>query len=70
MGALMSLDINTDSMGRQAAEQAARVLSGTNVRDVPAMEADNPTLVINDAVARKLRIHLGDDVRNKARMLR
>jgi putative tryptophan/tyrosine transport system substrate-binding protein len=70
MGALMSLDINTDRMGRQAADQAARILSGTNVRDVPAMEADNPTLVINDAVARKLRIYLGEDVRNKARMVR
>jgi putative tryptophan/tyrosine transport system substrate-binding protein len=70
MGALMSLDINAVSMGRQAGEQAAGILSGTDLRDVRPVDADNPTLIINDAVARKLRIHLGEDLRNKARIIR
>ena len=70
MGALMSLDINAADMGRQAAELAAKILSGMNPRDVAPVEADNPTLVINETVARKLRIPLGDDIRSKARIIK
>jgi putative tryptophan/tyrosine transport system substrate-binding protein len=69
MGALMSLDINASDMGRQAGELAARILSGTNSRDIPAVEADTSTLFINETVARKLRIPLGDEIRSKARIL-
>lgn len=70
MGALLSLDISAADMGRQAAELAAKILAGVNPRDVPPVEADNPTLVINETVARKLRIHLGDDIRSRARIIR
>jgi putative ABC transport system substrate-binding protein len=70
MGALLSLDINASDMGRQAGELAARILSGTNARDIAAVEADNPTLVINETVAGKLRIPLGGEIRSKARILR
>jgi putative ABC transport system substrate-binding protein len=70
MGALMSLDINASDMGRQAADLAARILSGANPREVAPVEADNPTLIINETVARKLRIPLGDEIRSKARILK
>jgi putative tryptophan/tyrosine transport system substrate-binding protein len=70
MGALMSLDINASDMGRQAGELASRILSGTNSRDITAVEADNPTLVINETVARKLRIPLGVEIRAKARIIK
>jgi putative ABC transport system substrate-binding protein len=70
MGALMSLDINASDMGRQAGDLASMILSGANSRDVAAVEADNPTLVINETVARKLRIPLGDEIRSKARILK
>jgi putative ABC transport system substrate-binding protein len=70
MGALMSLDINASDMGRQAGELASRILSGTNSRDITSVEADNPTLVINETVARKLRIPLGVEIRAKARIIK
>jgi ABC-type uncharacterized transport system substrate-binding protein len=66
----MSLDINASDMGRQAGDLASMILSGANSRDVAAVEADNPTLVINETVARKLRIPLGDEIRSKARILK
>jgi putative ABC transport system substrate-binding protein len=70
MGALMSLDINASDMGRQAGELASRILSGTNSREITSVEADNPTLVINETVARKLRIPLGVEIRAKARIVK
>jgi putative ABC transport system substrate-binding protein len=69
MGALMSLDVNAADMGRQAGGLAARILSGTKVNDLSAVDAENPIITINAAVARKLRIPLSDEVRGKARIL-
>jgi len=69
MGALMSLDVNASDMGRQAGGLAAKILSGTKVHDLPAVDAENPLITINAAVARKLRIPLSDEVRDKARIL-
>ncbi len=70
LGAFMSLDVSAFHMGKQAGELAARILSGANARDIPPVEADNPTLSINESVARKLRIPLGDDLRSKVRIFR
>lgn len=69
MGALMSFDVNASDMGRQAGALAAKILSGTKVHDLPAVDAENPLITINAAVARKLRIPLSDEVRGKARIL-
>lgn len=68
MGALMSLDVSASDMGRQAAGLAARILSGAKVADISPVEAENPSLFINGAVARKLRLPLGEEVRGKARI--
>jgi ABC-type uncharacterized transport system substrate-binding protein len=57
-------------MGKQAGEQAARILAGTNAGDIPAAEAENPILTINDAVARKLRITVPEDIRAKSRFIK
>lgn len=70
MGAFMSLDVNAFDMGKQAGEQAARILSGTNAGDVPTAEAENPILTINDAVARKLRITVPEEIRAKSRFIK
>lgn len=68
MGALMSLDVSASDMGRQAGGLAARILSGAEVSDVSAVEAENPSLFVNGAVARKLRLSLGEEVRGKTRI--
>jgi putative ABC transport system substrate-binding protein len=69
MGAFMSLDVNAFDMGKQAGEQAARILAGMDAGEVPASEAESLVLTINEAVARKLRISIPEDVRARARMI-
>jgi len=69
MGAFMSLDVNAFDMGKQAGEQAARILAGMGAGEVPASEAESLVLTINEAVARKLRISIPEDVRARARMI-
>jgi len=70
LGAFMSLDVSAFDMGKQAGELAVRILSGANVRDIQPVEADNPTLIVNESVARKLRIPLGDELRSKVRIFK
>jgi putative ABC transport system substrate-binding protein len=70
MGALMSLDINAYEMGRQAGELATKILSGKRAAALPPVEADTANLVINESVARKLKVSLDEDLRGKARLLR
>lgn len=69
MGALMSLEVSASDMGRQAGGLAAKILSGSKVSEVSAVEAENPSLVVNGAVARKLRLPLGEELRGKARII-
>ncbi|MRR56317.1 MAG: ABC transporter substrate-binding protein [Deltaproteobacteria bacterium] len=70
IGALMSLDINAKDMGRQAGGLALKILSGKKVADIPAIEADTADLVINESVARNLKVTIDDDLRGKARFVR
>jgi putative tryptophan/tyrosine transport system substrate-binding protein len=70
VGALMSLDINAFEMGRQAGELAVKILSGKRVTEIPPVEADTADLVINESVARKLKVPINEDLRGTARFLR
>lgn len=70
VGALMSLDIDAFEMGRQAGGLALKILSGKRVAEIPPVEADTAKLVINEPVARKLKVPLNEDLRGKARFLR
>ncbi|RQW87115.1 MAG: ABC transporter substrate-binding protein [Geobacter sp.] len=70
VGALMSLDIDAFEMGRQAGGLAVKILSGKTVSEIPPVEADSAKLVINQSVARKLKVPLNEDLRGKARFLR
>jgi putative ABC transport system substrate-binding protein len=58
MGALLSLDIDGEDMGRQAGELASRVLKGTSVSALPRAEARTTHLKVNRNVAKKLGIAL------------
>ena len=70
IGALMSLDINAKEMGRQAGGLALKILSGKKVADISSVEADTADLVINEAVARKLKVTIEDDLRGIAKFVR
>ncbi len=70
VGALMSLDINASDMGRQAGVLAVKILSGKRVTEISPVEADSANLVINEPIARKLKVPINEDLRGKARFLR
>jgi ABC-type uncharacterized transport system substrate-binding protein len=70
VGALMSLDINASDMGRQAGELAVEILSGKRVTEISPVEADSANLIINEPIARKLKVPINEDLRGKARFLR
>jgi len=57
-GALVSLDINSFDLGKQAGEMANKVLDGTRVSELPDSEARNSILRVNRKVAQKLGISL------------
>ena len=57
-GALVSLDIDSFDLGKQAGEMANKVLDGTRVSELPDSEARKAVLRINRKVAKKLGINL------------
>jgi len=69
-GALMSLDIDAFTQGKQAGEAARKIESGTDVREIARLDGRNAVLTINVRVAKKLGITVSDDVINKARIVR
>jgi len=70
VGALMSLDINASDMGRQAGELAVKILSGKRVTEISPVEADSANLVINEPIARKLKVPINEDLRGMSRLVR
>lgn len=58
MGALASLDIDFLDMGKQAGELAQTILHGTDVEELPHVDARKTRLKLNRNVAKKLGISL------------
>jgi putative ABC transport system substrate-binding protein len=56
MGALVSLDIDAFELGRQAGEMTRQILSGADIRRIPASDARKTELTINLKTAKKLGI--------------
>jgi putative ABC transport system substrate-binding protein len=56
MGALISLEIDPEDIGRQAGEIVGKILSGTDVKDIPATSARRIVPRINRLAAGKLGI--------------
>jgi putative ABC transport system substrate-binding protein len=56
MGAFLSLEINTFTMGKQAGEMARKILSGVSVAEIPGLDASDAILTVNQKVAQKLGI--------------
>jgi putative ABC transport system substrate-binding protein len=65
-GAVLSVGIDPQDMGRQAGEMVKRILSGTRVSDLPRVDARKVVLSLNLKTAKKLRITISDDVKEKA----
>jgi putative ABC transport system substrate-binding protein len=65
MGAFLSLEVNTLTMGKQAGEMARKILSGASVGDLPRMDASDTILTVNQKVAQKLGISVSSETFNK-----
>lgn len=70
MGALLSLEIDPYDLGKQAGEMAKKVLAGTDVRDIPPVDARNAVVTINLKVARKLGIQVNSATNHKTRIIK
>jgi len=68
MGALMSLDIDANDIGRQAWEEIVKkILSGTEINKIARTDARKIGVTINQKAAKKLGITIGDEFLNKTR---
>jgi putative ABC transport system substrate-binding protein len=66
VGALISLGIDVDDMGRQAWEITEKVLSGVEEKTL-RVDARNAVVTVNQKVARKLGIKIKSDFLNRIR---
>ena len=69
MGALMSLSIDADDIGKQAWEIVEKVLSGTDIKRFAEIDARKIDVTINQKTAKKLGITIGKEILNKARVI-
>lgn len=69
MGALMSVSIDAFDAGKQAGEIAGKILSGTDIRNLPGVDAEKAVLSINLKIAKKLGITINNGAIRKARII-
>lgn len=65
IGAFLSLEINTFTMGKQAGEMARKILSGTSVVELSRADASDAILTVNHRVAQKLGISISSEAFSK-----
>jgi len=68
IGAFMSISIDPFDLGKQAGEIAKKILSGTNVRNISAVEARTAVTSVNMTVAKKMGIIINDTMSKKFRI--
>jgi len=61
MGAVLSANIDANDIGRQAGEITAKILSGTDVKDLPSIDARKAIVTANPVAAKKLGRDLNKD---------
>ncbi len=64
MGALVSLEVNSFKMGKQAGEMALKILSGASAGELKALEATDINPTLNSVIAEKMGITYGNDAIN------
>jgi putative ABC transport system substrate-binding protein len=69
MGALMSFEVDPYDIGVQAAEIAARILSGTAASHLPDSYARKINITINERTAKKLGLKVSNEILNRARVI-
>ena len=69
-GALLSLEVDAEDVGRQAGEMANRILAGAAVQSIEKEDARGGILTINLIVAKKLGISINGNVLKHARIIR
>lgn len=69
LGAMISVGIDAFDIGRQAGEMAKEILSGSDIKNLPRVDARKTVLTLNLKVAKKLRIRVNTNVAGKARIV-
>jgi putative ABC transport system substrate-binding protein len=69
MGAMISVGIDAFDIGRQAGEIAKEILSGTNIKNLPRVDARKSVLTLNLRAAKKLEITVKNKIISKARII-
>ncbi|MEW6001515.1 MAG: ABC transporter substrate-binding protein [Nitrospirota bacterium] len=69
IGALMALQIDTMDVGQQAGEMANRIISGTNVGNIPMSLPRKAILSLNLITAKRLGISVDDKIIRKSKII-
>ncbi|MEW6003439.1 MAG: ABC transporter substrate-binding protein, partial [Nitrospirota bacterium] len=69
LGALMALQIDTLDVGRQAGEMANRIISGTNVSNIPMSPPRKAILSLNLKTDKRLGISVDDKIIRKSKII-
>ncbi len=69
MGALMSFDIDTRDIGKQAGETANNILSGMDVKNMKMTDARKINININRKTAKKLGITMNERMFGNERLM-
>ena len=69
LGAMISVGIDAFDIGRQAGEIAKEILSGTNIKNLPRVDARKSVLTLNLRAAKKLGIRVNNNIAGTVRIV-
>jgi putative ABC transport system substrate-binding protein len=69
LGAVMSVGLDAFDIGRQAGEMAKKILSGTDIMNLPRVDARKAVLTINLKTAKKLGITINNEIISRAKII-
>ena len=69
LGAMISVGIDAFDIGRQAGEMAKEILSGSNIKNLPRVDAQKAILTLNLKVAKKLGIRVNTNIVGNVRIV-
>jgi putative ABC transport system substrate-binding protein len=69
LGAVISVGLDAFDIGRQAGEMAKKILSGTDIMNLPRVDARKAVLTINLKTAKKLGITINNEIISRAKII-
>jgi putative ABC transport system substrate-binding protein len=69
LGAMISVGVDAFDIGRQAGEMAKEILSGSNIKNLPRVDAQKAILTLNLKVAKKLGIRVNTNIAGNVRIV-